>query len=215
MLLEHLLLLLCTGMSLTQSIVDTTTPIGAWTVSSHHDGSVYEIVMSDEFNQDGRSFEPGMDAIFEAVNAPDYTNSAIEFYNWTSDYVTTRGGSLVITTRAVHTTWQEWNDTSQSYFTRSKNYTSGMIQSWNKFCFTGGIVEARLKLPGPYNSSGLWPAFWLMGNLGRAIYLNSTEFIWPWSYDRCDGDGSRQEATQLINACNSAPGEPSILDVIS
>ena len=45
-----------------------------------------------------------------------------------------------------------------------------MISTWNKFCFTGGLVEASVVLPGANNVKGLWPAIWLMGNLGRAGY---------------------------------------------
>ena len=75
-----------------------------------------------------------------------------------------------------------------------------MIQSWNKFCHTGGVVEFSVRLPGLFNSSGLWPAVWLMGNLGRAIYTNSSEYIWPWSYDKCDSEVDLDQ--QLINACN-------------
>jgi hypothetical protein len=26
----------------------------------------------------------------------------------------------------------------------TKNYQSGMVQSWNKFCFTGGIIEVNI-----------------------------------------------------------------------
>lgn len=33
-----------------------------------------------------------------------------------------------------------------------------MIQSWNKFCITGGIVEFSAKLPGDPTVGGLWPA---------------------------------------------------------
>lgn len=84
------------------------------------------------------------------------------------------------------------------------NYTSGMIQTWNKFCYTGGVIDFSVKLPGPFNSSGLWPAVWLMGNLGRAVYTNSSEFVWPWSYDKCDDTVSLGQ--QLINACNGNPG---------
>ena len=80
----------------------------------------------------------------------------------------------------------------------------GMIQSWNKFCHTGGVVEFSVRLPGPFNSSGLWPAVWLMGNLGRAIYTDSSEYIWPWSYDKCDSKVELDQ--QLINACNPNPG---------
>ena len=45
-----------------------------------------------------------------------------------------------------------------------------MLSSWNKFCFTGGYVEANVSLPGLNNIAGLWPAVWTMGNLGRAGY---------------------------------------------
>ena len=50
------------------------------------------------------------------------------------------------------------------------DYRSAMIQSWNKFCFTGGLVEVSVQLPGNTNILGFWPAIWMMGNLGRAGY---------------------------------------------
>jgi beta-glucanase (GH16 family) len=28
-------------------------------------------------------------------------------------------------------------------------YRSGMLQSWNKFCFTRGYIEVSISLPGP------------------------------------------------------------------
>jgi hypothetical protein len=40
---------------------------------------------------------------------------------------------------------------------------------------TGGYLETRVKLPGDDFYSGFWPAFWAMGNLGRAGYMHSTE----------------------------------------
>lgn len=36
----------------------------------------------------------------------------------------------------------------------TKNYTSGMVQTWNKFCFTGGVLELSIKLPGHADSGG-------------------------------------------------------------
>jgi hypothetical protein len=63
---------------------------------------------------------------------------------------------------------------------------SGMLQSWNKFCFTGGIIEAELQFPGRHDTGGLWPAFWLLGNLGRATFESSTNLMWPWSYATCN-----------------------------
>ena len=47
-------------------------------------------------------------------------------------------------------------------------FSSGMIQSFNKTCFTGGILEASFELPGAVDStSQLWTAGWLSGMLGR------------------------------------------------
>jgi beta-glucanase (GH16 family) len=31
------------------------------------------------------------------------------------------------------------------------NYMSGMMSTWNKFCFTGGMIEANVMLPGTNN----------------------------------------------------------------
>lgn len=45
----------------------------------------------------------------------------------------------------------------------------------NKFCFTGGYIEAAVQLPGTNNIIGMWPAIWTMGNLGRAGYGASLE----------------------------------------
>lgn len=62
-----------------------------------------------------------------------------------------------------------------------------MLQSWNKLCFKGGLLEASISLPGRGDVSGLWPGFWAMGNLGRPGYLSTTEGMWPYSYhDGCD-----------------------------
>lgn len=36
------------------------------------------------------------------------------------------------------------------------------------------------------SNSGLWPALWAMGNLGRAGHGASTDGMWPFSYDACD-----------------------------
>lgn len=67
------------------------------------------------------------------------------------------------------------------------NYRSGMVQSWNRLCFKGGLIEASISLPGRGDIVGFWPGFWTMGNLGRAGYASTTEGMWPYSYwDKCD-----------------------------
>jgi beta-glucanase (GH16 family) len=42
---------------------------------------------------------------------------------------------------------------------------AGMIQSWNKFCFTGGYIEAAVSLPGSPDAPGFWPGVWTMVGL--------------------------------------------------
>ena len=83
-----------------------------------------------------------------------------------------------------------------------RHFKSGMLQSWNKFCFTGGIIEVDVQFPGTsscykqgcwlfsisacciailsgrYDVGGLWPAVWMLGNLGRATYEASTNLLW-------------------------------------
>lgn len=67
-----------------------------------------------------------------------------------------------------------------------RHFKSGMLQGWNKFCYTGGILEVDVTFPGRSDVGGLWPAVWILGNLGRATYEASTNLMWPWSYDECN-----------------------------
>jgi hypothetical protein len=39
----------------------------------------YNLTMSDEFNSNGRSFQKGMDPIFESIEKPDSTNKALQY----------------------------------------------------------------------------------------------------------------------------------------
>lgn len=93
------------------------------------------------------------------------------------------------------------------------------MSTWNKFCFTGGLLESSVSLPGVNNILGLWPAVyvilyctivvfnllfssWAMGNLGRAGYGASLEGMWPYTYDSCDiGTVRNQSINGLPVAC--------------
>lgn len=70
--------------------------------------------------------------------------------------------------------------------THNLNFASGMVQSWNQFCFQGGYIEFSIMQPGTPKTTGYWPAAWIMGNLGRPGYLASTDGMWPYSYQSCD-----------------------------
>ncbi|KAG8727867.1 hypothetical protein FRC11_012281, partial [Ceratobasidium sp. 423] len=49
-------------------LIDRDTPKSAYTRTSHVDGRTYDLVFSDEFNVEGRSFYPGDDPYWEAVD---------------------------------------------------------------------------------------------------------------------------------------------------
>ncbi|KAG5439712.1 hypothetical protein PCK2_000752 [Pneumocystis canis] len=153
----------------TRGLIDPDTPLKFYE-RRNKDGKIFKLVFSDEFNQDGRTFYPGDDQFWEAVDLHYWSTMSLEWYD--PDAITTNGGFLEIRLDAFRN--------------HDLNYRSGMLQSWNKLCFKGGIIEASISLPGRGDISGFWPAFWTMGNLGRPGYGASTEGVWPYSYDTCD-----------------------------
>lgn len=170
--------------------------------TSFTDGKVYDIIMSDEFNVDGRSFKNGDDPKWTGIDKSDDDQTStgrksLHFYNATQ--ITTEKGNLVITTTTEDTKWRGWNPYKKKYEVMQRHFRSGMLQSWNKFCHTGGIIEFDVQFPGRHDIGGLWPAVWLMGNLGRATFLSSTNLVWPWSYPECSRDLQR---AQEISGCD-------------
>ncbi|PKI84848.1 hypothetical protein MVES_001058 [Malassezia vespertilionis] len=156
-----------------KSLIDPDTPKDAYTMSQFYskgNGKKYQLVFSDEFNVDGRSFYAGEDPFWEAVDLHYWATNNFEWYDPAA--ITTQNGSLRIKL--------------EEHPEHGVNFRGGMLQSWNKFCFRGGIITGRIQLPGFRNVQGLWPAFWLMGNLGRAGYGATLEGTWPYSYEACD-----------------------------
>jgi beta-glucan synthesis-associated protein KRE6 len=51
------------------ALIDSTTPQDAMTYASTEDGSAWQLVFSDEFNTDGRSFYPGGEGPFNSFLA--------------------------------------------------------------------------------------------------------------------------------------------------
>lgn len=147
---------------------DTEEQYHTWT--NPVDKSQYDLVFSDEFNKDGRTFWPGDDPFWEGGN---FYYAATHDYEWyTPEAITTKDGYLLFT--------------MDEYVERLNLFRSGMLQSWNKFCFQGGYIEGSVILPGSHDMQGFWPGFWLMGNLGRPGYLGSTDGMWPYAYEACD-----------------------------
>ncbi|KAH8827649.1 beta-glucan synthesis-associated [Flagelloscypha sp. PMI_526] len=170
------------------TVIDKDTPASAKTRTGF-DGQDYVLVFSDEFERDGRTFYPGDDPYWEAVDLWYGATADMEWYD--PRQVTTRDGNLVITIDSTSTTQPNLTPNSSAPFTAENNhdltYRSGMLQSWNKLCFTTGYIEVAVILPGPdQESKGYWPGIWTMGNLGRPGYLASTDGMWPYTYDTCD-----------------------------
>lgn len=179
--------------------IDPDTSISEKFVTSFVDKRVYELVFSDEFEKEGRFFNDGYDPKWTAMNKDDYTNYALQYYK--ANLATTSNGFLNISTIIEDITYST-NDVLAKPGTNGKNtkhYQSAMINGWNKFCFTGGIVEISAKLPGKHNAGGLWPAMWLLGNMARATYVGSSNNVWPWSYNTCS---KSMQSQQKFSACN-------------
>ena len=159
-------------------LIDPDTPEDAYELASTFSGmkdeegnyKKFKLVFSDEFNTEGRSFYPGEDPYWEAVDLHYWATGNYEWYDPAAVY--TKGGGL-------HIRLEQHDE-------HNLRFRGGMVQTWNKFCYTGGILVASIQMPGMSNIPGLWPAFWVMGNLGRAGYGATLQGTWPYSYDQCD-----------------------------
>ncbi|KAJ7054061.1 glycoside hydrolase family 16 protein [Mycena amicta] len=176
-------------------LIDLDTPTSAYTIKSLYTGKEMKLVFSDEFNTDGRTFYPGDDPYWEAVDLHYWATNNMEWYDPSA--VTTANGALEITLteESIH----------------DLDYKGGMLSTWNKFCFTSGLIVGAISLPGTYNVHGLWPAFWTMGNLGRAGFGATLDGLWPYTYDSCDvGTVANQTRNGLPDAAitTGSQGEP-------
>lgn len=84
------------------------------------------------------------------------TNAALHYYS--HDNAHTKNGVLNISTIQKVNNYRAFNEKTKTFYADKKYVQSAMMQSWNKFCFTGGIVEFSAKLPGKPDVGGLWPA---------------------------------------------------------
>ena len=170
--------------NLRTGLIDPDTPDSVKTKTSY-DGSTWDLVFSDEFSTSGRTFFEDDDPYFQAVDLWYGVTEDLEWYD--PDAVTTANGTLEIRFDAFQN--------------HDLNYRSGMVQSWNQLCFSGGRLEASISLPGRGDTVGFWPGFWAMGNLGRPGYAATTEGMWPYSYhDECDvGITANQSSSDGIN----------------
>ncbi|KAG0709871.1 glycoside hydrolase family 16 protein [Suillus ampliporus] len=180
-------------------LIDSDTPQDAFTKPSWNGGPDMELVFSDEFNTPGRTFWPGDDPYWEAANLHYWQTNNLEWYD--PEAITTQDGYLVITLSEKET--------------HNLNFEGGMMNTWNKFCFTGGYIEASVSLPGVNNVVGLWPAIWTLGNLGRAGYGATLDGMWPYTYDACDVGTVANQTLNGQPVAATEGGDPSQGGVLS
>lgn len=119
-------------------------PAGPGTGSGETDG--YKLVWEDQFN-DGVLDESKW---YIEVNGDGGGNQELQYYRAENISVgpdEDGNGCLIITARR-----ENYN---------GKSFTSGRLNTSDRYEFTHGKVEASIKLPSTAN--GLWPAFWLLG----------------------------------------------------
>ena len=197
----------------------------AHNTSSDLDGAAYELVFSDEFETPERSFADGEDPRWTALQLKPSTNQQINFYN--ASLASTRNGVLELRASSNDIIYKTYVGSSGSEggaggsppdleapapagdATAMAHLQTAMLQTWGKFCFQDGIAEISAKMPGRASQMGLWPAFWLMGQLGRATYQESTSGLWPWTFDECvepdsDDCAANQCTAQRVSKCKCA-----------
>jgi hypothetical protein len=113
------------------------------------------LAWSDEFNGAAGA---GPDASKWTVDAGTGQNGEQQYYTPSGNLNLDGQGNLVIEAR--------------KQTAGGRDYTSGRMNTSNKFMFTYGRVEARIKVP---TGNGYWPAFWMMG----ADFLTGR----PWPYN--------------------------------
>ena len=177
-------------------LIDPDTPSDAKTRTSI-DGETMNLVFSDEFNKQNRTFYPGDDPFWFGFDGWYGATQDLEWYD--PDAINTGGGTLQLQ--------------MDMFENHNLQFRSGMLNSWNQLCFKGGVLEVSMSLPGPAGVHGLWPGVWTMGNLGRPGYLSTTDGMWPYTYDSCDtgitnnqsmSDGTSNLPGQRLSSCTCA-----------
>jgi beta-glucanase (GH16 family) len=151
----------------------------------------YALIFSDEFNQDDRSLY--IPATIPSAEPCYGQTGDLEWYDPQLSVMTL----MVPLTSTSRYSWSAplpllhipsfFNDITGSAapFTPADNhnlsYRSGMLQSWNKFCFTQGYIEVKVVFPGSDESSkGYVSTFFLLAFIVCALTI---PLIVAWRLD--------------------------------
>jgi hypothetical protein len=97
-------------------LIDADTPVDAYYWTSMETGEQWDLVFSDEFNRDGRTFYEGDDPYWAAVDLHYWGTKNLEWYDPKAAY--TRDGHLVMHFDQVPTRGMEFMGGSESKLTR-------------------------------------------------------------------------------------------------
>lgn len=106
---------------------------------------------SDEFNTDGAP-DPAKWGYDIGTGSGGWGNNELQYYTNRPENVIVQGGLLKI--KAIKENYS------------GSAYTSSRLLSKDKFSFTYGTVEARVKIPA---GVGTWPAVWMLGNTVNTV----------------------------------------------
>lgn len=138
---------------LSAAMVFTSVTVSTTLTSEEADAASYQLVWSDEFN--GNSLDTSKWNYEIGTGDNGWGNAELQYYTNRAENASVYDGVLHINARR-----EDYN---------GSQYTSARIQTYGKFNFTYGRVEARLQIP---KGNAFWPAFWLLGS-------NYTTSAWP------------------------------------
>jgi beta-glucanase (GH16 family) len=126
------------GNSATSSVVNVTVsnapPLAGW-----------QLAWSDEFTQ-ANGTSPDSSKWTNDIGGGGWGNGELQYYTARTNNARIENGQLVIEAKA-----ENYNGSS---------YTSARLLTQNKWAWTYGRMEARIKIA---RTQGIWPAFWMLG----------------------------------------------------
>ncbi|KAF8143499.1 beta-glucan synthesis-associated protein-domain-containing protein [Mycena galopus ATCC 62051] len=180
-------------------LIDLDTPKEMYNINGYADPSqALQLVFSDEFEMDGRTFYPGDDPYWEAVDLHYWQTGDMEWYDPSA--IITRNGALEINLTQVA-------DPSTNH---NLSYMSGMITTWNKIGGTEGAYVGQVSQSAqwaPYNAGYHWdntsanliiadPTLSILNEYAGSVYQQATSVV----------TNTNQTCYQLIDECYAVHG---------
>ncbi len=144
--------------------------------------SPWKLVFSDEFGGEALDpekweFQLGVQDDYFGTKGPKYWGNNEQQY-YTREAVSLENGALVITA-------------ARENMPEGRNYSSARITTRDRFSFTYGYAEARMKTPA---IEGMWPAFWALPQPTDHSSTRNVYGGWPMSgeIDIMEAQGRRK-----------------------